>query len=251
MRLLVPLLPARLVKRYKRFLADVIFEDGRAATATCPNTGSMIGLTTPGARVWVSTSTSLTRKYALTLEIVEADLGAGPTLVGVNTNHPNRLVEEAILDGRIGELAGYSSLRREVKYGQSSRIDLLLEDERRPACYVEVKNVHLSRRAGLAEFPDSITARGIKHLAELAAMVAEGKRAAMVYLVQRADGDELRLARDIDAGYGEAFDTARSAGVEMLCYACRVGLEAIEVERRLPISEPGPRRRKRPTRTDD
>jgi sugar fermentation stimulation protein A len=243
MHFAAPLIRARLVKRYKRFLADVVLEDGGEATATCPNTGSMMGLAVPGARVWLSHSQSPTRKYALTLEVVEADLGAGPTLVGINTGHPNHLVEEAIRDRRIGELAGYGSLRREVKYGDSSRIDLLLEDERRPPCYVEVKNVHLARTHGLVEFPDSVTERGMKHLRELARMVEAGNRAVMVFLVQRSDGRLFRLARDVDPAYGEAFDAARAAGVEMLCYACRVTPEEIAVERAVPIGEPLPARR--------
>jgi sugar fermentation stimulation protein A len=167
--------------------------------------------------------------------MVEADLGRGPVLVGINTNHPNRLVSEAIGAGAIPEFAGYASLRREVKYGLSSRIDILLEDPAKGLAYVEIKNVHLSRKRGLAEFPDSVTERGTKHLAELSAMVAAGHRAAMLYLIQRADAEAFDLAPDIDPVYAEAFARARAAGVEMLAYACDLAPDAINLARAVPI----------------
>lgn len=235
MRLPAPLLRGTLVQRYKRFLADVRLDDGRLVTATCPNTGSMIGLTAPGSVVWLSESDSPTRKYRFTWELVEADLGAGPTLVGINTGHPNKLVAEALAARRIRALAGYPSLRREVRYGKSSRIDLLLECADKGLCYVEVKNVHLSRRHGLAEFPDSVTERGTKHLAELADMVRAGHRAMMVYLIQRSDARRLALARDVDPGYGAAFDAAAAAGVEAIALRCRMSPEEIVVDRPVPI----------------
>jgi sugar fermentation stimulation protein A len=235
MRLPAPLLRGTLVQRYKRFLADVRLDDGRLVTATCPNTGSMIGLTAPGSVVWLSESDSPTRKYRFTWELVEADLGAGPTLVGINTGHPNKLVAEALAARRIRALAGYPSLRREVRYGKSSRIDLLLECADKGLCYVEVKNVHLSRRHGLAEFPDSVTVRGTKHLAELADMVRAGHRAVMVYLIQRSDARRLALARDVDPGYGAAFDAAAAAGVEAIALRCRMSPEEIVVDRPVPI----------------
>ena len=235
MRFPTPLLPGRLVQRYKRFLADVTLDTGETITATCPNTGSMMGLTTPGSRVWLSTSDSATRKYKHTWEMIETDLGQGPCLVGINTNHPNRLVSEAITAGLIAPLAGYATLRREVKYGQNSRIDILLEDPAKPACYVEIKNVHLMRTHGHAEFPDSKTERGAKHLAEMSAMVREGKRAVMVYLVQRQDAAKLSLARDVDPAYGAAFDAAVKAGVEAIAVRCRLTSEAIDVETIIPV----------------
>ncbi|MFA5950529.1 MAG: DNA/RNA nuclease SfsA [Hyphomicrobium sp.] len=229
------LIRGRLLKRYKRFLADIALEDGRVITATCPNTGSMLGLTEPGAFVWVSESDSPTRKYAHTWEMVEADLGAGPVLVGINTNHPNRLVAEAIQTGLIPELGGYATLRREVKYGISSRIDILLEDSKKGLTYVEIKNVHLSRVAGLAEFPDSVTERGAKHLAELSAMVAAGHRAVMLYLIQRADADRFDLAGDIDPVYARAFDAARAAGIEALAYTCVLTPLEVSLGRPVPV----------------
>jgi sugar fermentation stimulation protein A len=235
MNLPSPLVRGTLLQRYKRFLADVRLDDGRTVTATCPNTGSMMGLTTAGAVVWLSLSDSPTRKYHHTWEMVEADLGKGPTLVGINTGHPNRLVTEAIETRRIKRLSGYANLRREVKYGHNSRIDILLECPKKGLCYVEVKNVHLSRKHGLAEFPDSVTQRGIKHLAEMSDMVRGGHRAVMVYVIQRADANRLSLARDIDAAYGEAFDKATAAGVEAIALRCRMSPQAIEVEKTVPI----------------
>lgn len=236
MKFPTPLVRGRLVQRYKRFLADVRLDSGESVTATCPNTGSMMGLAVPGAVVWLSVSASPTRKYAHTWELVEADLGRGPVLVGINTHHPNRLVSEAIGDGLIPEVAGYAGLRREVKYGLSSRIDILLEDEKKGLAYVEIKNVHLSRTHGLAEFPDSVTERGVKHLNELSAMVAAGHRAIMLYLIQRTDAERFALAPDIDPRYAEAFAAARLAGVEAIAYACRVTPEAITVARPVPVA---------------
>jgi len=236
MRLPSPLLRGTLMQRYKRFLADVRLEDGRLVTATCPNTGSMLGLTAPGSVVWLSESDSPTRKYRFTWELVEADLGKGPTVVGINTGHPNKLVAEAIAARRIGKLRGYPQLRREVNYGKNSRIDLLLECARKGRCYVEIKNVHLSRRHGLAEFPDSVTARGVKHLAEMGEMVRQGHRAVMVFLIQRGEARRLALARDIDPGYGAAFDAARAAGVEAIALRCRMGTDEIVVDRPVPIA---------------
>ena len=242
MKFVSPLLTGRLVQRYKRFLCDVTLDSGEAITATCPNTGSMMGLTGPGSKVWLSTSDSPTRKYRHTWEMIENDIGKGPTLVGINTNHPNALVTEAIEAGLIPELKGFSSLRREVKYGVNSRIDILLEGGEisgnvggTGTCYVEIKNVHLMRKAGLAEFPDSKTERGVKHLQELSNMVAGGHRAVMVYLVQRADAKTFTLASDIDPAYAAAFAKAKAAGVEMLAYRCKLTPDEISVEKRVEM----------------
>lgn len=231
-----PLVQGRLVQRYKRFLCDVELADGTIVTATCPNTGSMRGLTAPGATVWLSESDSKTRKYRHTWEMIETDLGAGPVLVGINTNHPNAIVAEAIADGTIPVLGGYASARREVKYGLNSRIDVLLEDPKKGLCYVEVKNVHLMREAGLAEFPDSKTERGAKHLDELANMVAEGHRAVMVFLIQRADAERFAVAADIDPAYAAAFARAAAAGVEMLAYRCTLEPGAICCTAAVPLA---------------
>jgi sugar fermentation stimulation protein A len=233
MRFPAPLTEGRLLRRYKRFLADVELAGGEVVTAHVANPGAMLGLAEPGMRVLLSRSASLTRKLPWSWELVEAE-GA---LVGINTAHPNGIVAEAIAEGAVAELAGYDILRREVRYGKSSRIDLLLTGAGKPDTYVEVKNVHLSRVAGLSEFPDSVTARGAKHLAELSDMVATGHRAVMFYFVHRGDTTAFRLARDIDPAYAVAFDKARAAGVEMLAYQCRVTAEEVVVTRRLPVLE--------------
>jgi sugar fermentation stimulation protein A len=216
MRFPTPLIPATLVKRYKRFLADVVLSDGTAITAHVANPGSMIGLAAPGSRVWLSKSESPTRKLPYSWELVEVDFGTGLELVGVNTAHPNPLVGAALAAGAIPGLTGYASIRREVKYGRNSRVDFLLESAARPPCYVEIKNVHLMRKPGLAEFPDARTERGAKHLEELGDAVEAGCRAVMLYLVQIGSARRFSLARDIDPRYGTAFDRARSRGVEAM-----------------------------------
>ena len=236
MRFPSPLIRGALIQRYKRFLADVRLDDGRLVTATCPNTGSMLGLTAPGSIVWLSESDSPTRKYRFTWEMVEADLGKGPTLVGINTGSPNKLIAEAVAAARIKHLAGYPGFRREVRYGRNSRIDLLLECADKGLCYVEIKNVHFSRRHGLAEFPDSVTERGTKHLAEMSDMVREGHRAVMVYLIQRSDAKRLAFARDVDPIYGAAYDSAVAAGVEAIALRCRMGTDEIVVDKPVPIA---------------
>ena len=229
MRFPAPLLPATLVKRYKRFLADVVLPSGETVTVHCANPGSMIGLAAPGARVWLSKSANPKRKLAHSWELIEVDFGTGAELVGINTAHPNALAVEAIAAGAVPELAGYAGLRREVKYGRNSRVDILLEHPQLPPCYVEIKNVHLMRRPGLAEFPDAVTKRGAKHLGELADMVAQGHRAVMLFLIQIGSAQRFALARDIDPGYGRAFDAARAAGVEAIAYRCGISCDGIEV----------------------
>ena len=219
-----PLLRGTLQKRYKRFLSDVMLDTGEEVIAHCANPGSMMGLKEPGLEVWLSPARNPDRKLRYSWELVR--IGAG--LVGINTMFPNRIVEEAVGDGRIGELTGYADIRREVKYGKNSRIDLLLRGGGRPDCYVEIKNVTL-RRDRAAEFPDAVTARGTKHLVEMSDMVKAGARAVMVYLVQREDCHEFRIAGDIDPAYAAALAAARGVGVEAVCYACRLSTEAIEI----------------------
>ena len=237
MRFPAPLFPATLVRRYKRFLADVVLPSGETVTVHCANPGSMIGLNTAGARVWLSKSANPNRKLAHSWELIEVDLGGGAELVGINTIHPNALAAEAIAAGAVAELAGYASMRREVKYGKNSRVDFLLEAPARPPCYVEIKNVHLMRQPGLAEFPDAVTKRGAKHLVELGAAVAAGSRAVMLYLIQIGSARRFALARDIDPGYGRAFDAARVAGVEAVAYRCGISREGIEVAEPISIEE--------------
>lgn len=220
MRLPTPLVKARLLKRYKRFLADVELESGETITAHVANPGGMIGVSDPGATVWLSRSADPKRKLPYSWELIEIGAGAKRAMVGVNTAHPNRIVEEALRARALPAFAAYETVRREVKYGEKSRIDFLLEEDGAPPCYVEVKNVHLSRTPGLAEFPDAVTTRGAKHLRELSAMIAQGARAAMLYLVQRDDCDRFALASDLDPAYTQAFGAARAAGVEAYAYAC-------------------------------
>lgn len=235
MRFSAPLIPAMLVRRYKRFLADVVLPSGAEVTVHVANPGAMTGLAAAGARVWLSKSDNAKRKLAYSWELIEVDLGARLELVGVNTAHPNTIAAEAIREGVIAELAGYSSLRREVKYGRNSRVDFVLEKAGRPACYVEVKNVHLMRRPGLAEFPDAVTARGAKHLDELAAMAAAGCRAVMFFLVQIGSAQRFALAADIDPAYAKAFARARAAGVEAIAYRCAISADGIAVAGPVPV----------------
>ena len=225
-----PLVPARLLRRYKRFLADVELADGRTVTVHCPNPGAMLGLDMPGSEIWLSPAASPGRKLRHSWELIRV----GDGLVGINTGHPNALAEEAIRQDRIRELAGYERWRREVNYGVNSRIDILCERDGAPPCYVEVKNVHL-KRSDAAEFPDCVTARGTKHLRELTAMVADGHRAVMLYIVQRADCRRFAIAADIDPAYAAGLKRAMQAGVEAICYSCRIEVTGISVAEPLPI----------------
>lgn len=228
-----PLIHGRLIKRYKRFLTDVELDDGSVVVAHCANSGSMESVKEPGAEVWLSPARNPDRKLKFTWEMIRI----GETLVGINTSLPNYIVSEAIESGKVSELTGYASLRREVKYGKNSRIDILLEDEAKPNCYVEVKNTTMRRdlAGGPAEFPDAVTSRGAKHLVELSDMVKEGHRAVMFYLVQREDADAFTVADDIDPTYAEELAKAMKAGVEVVCYACSLSPEEISVTRPLPV----------------
>ena len=226
-----PLLSGRLVRRYKRFFCDVLLKDGRSVTAHCPNTGTMLGVAEPDSEVWLSVSDNPKRKLPYTWELVRAD-GA---LVGINPLNANRVISGALETGAVPGVNQYGSIRREVRYGEGSRVDFLLSEPGLPDCYVEVKNVHLARQNGLAEFPDAVTARGAKHLAELARVKAAGNRALMLFLVQREDCDRFQVAKDIDPAYGAALGAAVEAGVEVLCLACQVSLTDITVVRRIPF----------------
>jgi sugar fermentation stimulation protein A len=233
MRFPSPLQRGRLVQRYKRFLADVVLDDGTALTAHVPNPGAMLGLNHPGLTVWLSRSDSPTRKLPHTLEMVEADGG----LVGVNTMHPNRLVAEALEARAIPELAAYDRVRREVNYGERSRVDFLLEADGLPRLWLEIKNCHLSRGDGLAEFPDCVAARSAKHLRELEAMVAAGERAVVLFVVQRTDCDRFTACHELDPKFAAALDHAADAGVEVLVYQCEMGVEGIRLARRIPWAQ--------------
>ncbi|HHK74983.1 MAG TPA: DNA/RNA nuclease SfsA [Rhizobiales bacterium] len=239
MNLPSPLISGRLVRRYKRFLADVELDDGRKVTAHCANPGAMTGLKDPGLKVWMSTHDNPKRKlkYSWELAELEGHNGSRPALVGINTSLPNAIVREALEAEQIPELRGYDHLRAEVPYGQNSRIDFLLESPGRPPCYVEVKNVHLMRRPGLAEFPDSVTRRGAKHLDELRTEVLKGNRAVMLYVIQRTDTDSFALAHDIDPTYARNFAAALEAGVEAFAYNCQISLSDVSLDRRCLITD--------------
>ena len=225
------LIEGRLIRRYKRFLADVQLPR-EVVTASCPNTGAMLGCAAAGSRVWLSEHDNAGRKYRHTWQIVEA----GEVLVGINTGLPNKLVEEAIVDGVIPELGGYATLRREVAYGEeASRVDFVLDGGRRKSCYVEVKNVTAAVKNGVALFPDCVSDRGSRHLRELMRIKAAGLRPVQLYCVQRADVGEVRPADAIDAEYGRTLREAIDAGVEVLAYRARVTPSEIRIETRIPV----------------
>ena len=232
MRFHAPLIKGQLIKRYKRFMADVTLANGDVVTAHCANSGSMISVDEPGAEVWLSPAKNPDRKLKFTWEMIRIKR----SLVGINTQHPNTLVAEAIVAGKVPSLTGFDNLRREVKYGNNSRIDVLLEMADGRNCYVEVKNVTMRRdltKGAPVEFPDGITARGAKHLAELSDMVKEGHRAVMFYLLQRGDADSMAIARDIDPTYGEALDKARQSGVEVVAFNCKLTPKGINVAKQV------------------
>lgn len=238
MKFETPLIPGKLIKRYKRFLTDVELDDGEVVVAHCANSGSMLSVNEADARVWLSPAKDPKRKLKYTWELIQIGVAPNAAMVGINTQHPNKIVAEAIEAGQIPELAGYETLKREVKYGKNSRIDIYLESPDKPACYVEVKNTTMRRDlspGAPAEFPDAVTARGAKHLDELADMVREGHRAVMFYLVQRNDADSFTVAADIDPTYAEKLAQAREAGVEVLAYGCRVGPDEIAIDRAVEI----------------
>jgi len=227
------LLPARLIRRYKRFLADIELS-GETITAHCPNTGSMLGCDAPGMPVWLSEHDNPRRKYRHTWELVEAMPGV---LVGIHTGRTNGLVREGIESGIIAELNGYGELRPEIAY-HNGRFDFLLSGGRRAPCYVEVKNVTAAVEGGVAIFPDARSTRGTRHLHDLIALREDGNRAVMVYCAQRSDVTEIRPADHIDPDYGAAMREAAGAGVELLGYRCEVGTDVIRVAARVPVVLP-------------
>ncbi|MGR3622304.1 DNA/RNA nuclease SfsA [Pseudophaeobacter sp.] len=233
MEFTTPLIPARLIRRYKRFLADCRLEDGREITAHCANPGSMLGLAEPGMKLWLEPNDDPKKKLKYGWRLVDHENGH---CTGVDTSVPNRALRAALFAREIPELAAYETIRPEVKYGENSRIDFLLQQEGLPDCYVEVKSVTLSRQQGLAEFPDSVTARGTKHLGELINMIEAGHRAVMLYLVQRSDCDRFALAADIDPSYAAAFDRAQAAGVERFIYTTCLSPQEITIGGPIPAA---------------
>jgi sugar fermentation stimulation protein A len=224
MRFQTQLLPARLIRRYKRFLADCTLDDGREVTAHCANPGSMMGLAEPGSKIWLEPNDDPKKKLKFGWRLVDHENGH---FTGVDTALPNRAVKAGLQARQITALADYDQVRAEVKYGENSRVDFLLTADGLPDCYVEVKSVTLCRTPGLAEFPDSVTARGSKHLGELAQMAHKGHRAVLLYLVQRTDCTQVAMAADIDPVYATAHAAATDAGVETLCIGTHITPQAV------------------------
>ncbi|WP_424932812.1 DNA/RNA nuclease SfsA [Amaricoccus macauensis] len=235
MKFETPLIQGTLLRRYKRFLADILLEDGREVTAHCANPGAMLGLNSPGMKVWLEPSNNPKRKLPFSWRLVELEEGH---LAGIDTSLPNRLVGEALAEGRIAEIAGYENYRPEVKYGTGSRVDFLATGEGQADTYIEVKNVHLRREGDWAEFPDCVTTRGAKHLRELALVAQSGRRAVMLFVVQRTDCGRFRLAEDLDPAYARAFAEARAAGVEAIAYQCAITTAEIRLAGPVPVQDP-------------
>lgn len=232
MRFQTPLVPATLIRRYKRFLADIRLEDGTEVTAHCANPGSMMGLAEPGTRIWVEPNDDPKKKLKYGWRLV--DHGNGH-FTGVDTSLPNRALKAALTAREIPELAAYTGVLPEQKYGEKSRIDLLLRGDGLPDCFVEVKSVTLCREPGLAEFPDSVTARGAKHLRELAQMAQQGHRAVLFYLVQRTDCTAVSVAADLDPEYAAAFAHATASGVDVLTYSTRITTKTLHLGQKLTV----------------
>ncbi len=236
MKLSDPYIEGILIKRYKRFLADIELEDGTIITAHTPNTGAMTGCSAPGSRVWLRDTGNPERKYIYSWEIVESKPGV---LVGIHTGLSNRLVKEAIENGVIKELENYQQILTEVPYGEEkSRIDLLLKKDdstNAEQCYVEVKNVTLVEN-NVAYFPDAISARGAKHLRELMKMVEQGHRAVIFYCVQRKDAMRFRPAETIDLLYSEILKQAVQTGVEAMAYIAEVSTKEIKLVQSIPVA---------------
>ncbi len=230
MEFATPLVPARLIRRYKRFLADVVLPDGAEAVAHCPNPGSMMGMAAPDTKIWLEPNDDPRKKLKYGWRLIEQ---ADGHFVGVDTSLPNRIVGPVLQTNLIAGLPEYHTVKAEVKYAENSRIDFLLTGSKQT--YVEVKSVTLSRQKGLAEFPDSVTARGAKHLSALTQMVQEGHRAVMLYVVQRTDCAALSLAADIDPDYAAAFAAARNAGVQVLAMDCHIDAQGISLNKSLPF----------------
>ena len=235
MRFQTDLVPARLIRRYKRFLADCTLEDGSEVVAHCANPGSMMGLAEPGTKIWLEPNDDPKKKLKYGWRLIEHENGH---FTGVDTSLPNKAVRAALEAGEIIALADYTDVRPEVKYGANSRVDFLLGAAGLPDAYVEVKSVTLSREAGLAEFPDSVTARGAKHLSELAEVARAGHRAVLLYLVQRTDCTHVTVAADIDPAYAAALEAATEAGVETLCIGTHITPQEVKIAEPLALGRP-------------
>lgn len=235
MRFQTDLVPARLIRRYKRFLADCTLEDGREVVAHCANPGSMMGLAEPDTKVWLEPNDDPKKKLNYGLRLVDHENGH---LTGVDTSLPNRVLRAALEAREIEALAAYTTVRPEVKYGENSRVDFLLTQDGLPDAYVEVKSVTLCRASALAEFPDSVTARGTKHMNDLANVARMGHRAVLLYLVQRTDCTHVDIAADIDPKYATAHAEATKAGVETICIGTHITPQGISISAPLALGRP-------------
>lgn len=227
---LPPLTSGNLIRRYKRFLADVLLDTGETVIAHCPNSGSMKGCAVPGCPVWLSVSDNPRRKLKYTWELIKTPA----SMIGINTLVPNRLVKTAVESGQIPELAGYGTVRPEVTVRKGTRLDLFLEAPGRRNCYVEIKNCTLVEQ-GLAQFPDAVTERGQKHLDELRHLVAAGHRGVIFYLIQRMDGQRFSPAAGIDPAYARKLARAVESGVEIITRDVTIDLKQIRIHRSLPV----------------
>ena len=223
------LLSGVFIKRYKRFLVDVILKS-KKLTVHCPNSGSMLGLLSEGNNVWISKSDNLKRKLQYTLEIIQVN----KTMIGVNTFNTNKIVFEALSKGKIKELLKYDKIESEVKFGSNSRFDFLLSNKKEK-CLLEVKNVTLSRNRSIAEFPDAITSRGKKHLDELIKAKSKGYESFMLFVIQRNDCESFKISRDIDPVYYETLNKAKKNGVKMLCYDCKINNKEVKLNKKINI----------------
>ena len=223
------LIPVKFEKRYKRFFADVK-KNSKILTAHCPNSGSMLGLLKKGNKSWISKSDNIKRKLKYTLEIIND----GKSNVGVNTLIANKIIEEALLKGKIIEFKKIRKLKREVVYSNDTRFDFELKINNRKV-FLEVKNVTLSRKQGIAEFPDSITSRGLKHIKKLGLSMKHGYDAFVIFLIQREDCNFFKIAKDIDHKYYEAYNKNKKKGVKFIAYSCKVNSKKIEVGKKIKI----------------
>ena len=221
------LLQGTLIKRYKRFFVDIKYKN-KIITGHCPNTGSMMGLLNKGNKIWFSRSDNLSRKLKYTLEIIEV----GKKMIGINTLLTNKIVFEALSQKKIKNFVKFNNIKPEVKFSDKTRFDFLISDNKEK-CFLEVKNVTLSRKDKIAEFPDAITFRGTKHLKELIIAKQRGFESYILYLIQREDCKSFRIAKDIDEDYKIAFDKALKKGVKIICYDCKISTEEIKLNNRI------------------
>ncbi len=231
-----PLVSATLVKRYKRFLADVILENGDEITVHCANTGAMTGCAEPESKIWLYKSDNLKRKYAFSWELVE--LADPKGFICINTARPNQVVEQGLLAKKIPELAQYDSVRREVKYGEGSRVDFLLTHPGFSDVYLEVKSVTLHLEADLGAFPDAVTTRGQKHLQELMTIKQTGARAVLLFCVMHSKIKRVTVADHIDKKYADLLHEAITAGVEVYCYSVDMSQESLTLKDELELVMP-------------